>query len=112
MQTTLRRMVYLCIKLMADIADDVIIVTSSLTKDMTGKVRIVECIILRRFISPVVTDSLAFWICYIIVGGISMWWMIMTVWIGPVTGLGKAITLVNYIVEMVLYQRYIKIFLN
>lgn len=35
--TTLRRMVYLCIKLMADIADDVIIVTSSLTKDMTGK---------------------------------------------------------------------------
>jgi len=31
-------MVYLCIKLMADIADDVIIVTSSLTKDMTGKV--------------------------------------------------------------------------
>jgi coatomer protein complex subunit gamma len=35
--TTLRRMVYLCIKLMADISDDVIIVTSSLTKDMTGK---------------------------------------------------------------------------
>jgi len=34
-------MVYLCIKLMADIADDVIIVTSSLTKDMTGKVYIV-----------------------------------------------------------------------
>jgi len=32
-------MVYLCIKLMADIADDVIIVTSSLTKDMTGKVQ-------------------------------------------------------------------------
>ena len=31
-------MVYLGIKLMADIADDVIIVTSSLTKDMTGKV--------------------------------------------------------------------------
>jgi coatomer protein complex subunit gamma len=35
--TTLRRMVYLGIKLMANIADDVIIVTSSLTKDMTGK---------------------------------------------------------------------------
>lgn len=35
--TTLRKMVYLCIKLMADIANDVIIVTSSLTKDMTGK---------------------------------------------------------------------------
>eukprot|EP00058_Branchiostoma_floridae_P014605 XP_002600093.1 hypothetical protein BRAFLDRAFT_79649 [Branchiostoma floridae] len=34
---TLRRMVYLTIKEMADIAEDVIIVTSSLTKDMTGK---------------------------------------------------------------------------
>lgn len=32
----LRRMLYLVIKEMADIADDVIIVTSSLTKDMTG----------------------------------------------------------------------------
>jgi coatomer protein complex subunit gamma len=30
-------MMYLTIKAMADIADDVIIVTSSLTKDMTGK---------------------------------------------------------------------------
>jgi len=34
---TLRRMVYLCIKEMASISEDVIIVTSSLTKDMTGK---------------------------------------------------------------------------
>ncbi|KAK2173712.1 hypothetical protein NP493_854g00017 [Ridgeia piscesae] len=34
---TLRRMVYLCIKEMATISEDVIIVTSSLTKDMTGK---------------------------------------------------------------------------
>ncbi|XP_067931298.1 coatomer subunit gamma-2-like [Watersipora subatra] len=34
---TLRRMVYLVIKDMAEIAEDVIIVTSSLTKDMTGK---------------------------------------------------------------------------
>ncbi|XP_033114562.1 coatomer subunit gamma-2-like isoform X2 [Anneissia japonica] len=34
---TLRRMVYLLIKEMADISEDVIIVTSSLTKDMTGK---------------------------------------------------------------------------
>ena len=33
----LRRMLYLCIKEMATIANDVIIVTSSLTKDMTGK---------------------------------------------------------------------------
>ncbi|XP_022099738.1 coatomer subunit gamma-2-like [Acanthaster planci] len=33
----LRRMVYLVIKEMANIAEDVIIVTSSLTKDMTGK---------------------------------------------------------------------------
>ena len=33
----LRRMLYLCIKEMASIANDVIIVTSSLTKDMTGK---------------------------------------------------------------------------
>ena len=32
-------MVYLCIKEMATISEDVIIVTSSLTKDMTGKVR-------------------------------------------------------------------------
>ncbi|XP_043934356.1 coatomer subunit gamma-1 [Protopterus annectens] len=34
---TLRRMCYLTIKEMANIAEDVIIVTSSLTKDMTGK---------------------------------------------------------------------------
>eukprot|EP00053_Salpingoeca_punica_P013887 m.126017 g.126017 ORF g.126017 m.126017 type:complete len:874 (-) comp16328_c0_seq3:294-2915(-) len=34
---TLRKMVYLAIKEMSTIADDVIIVTSSLTKDMTGK---------------------------------------------------------------------------
>eukprot|EP00118_Oscarella_pearsei_P025200 m.307724 g.307724 ORF g.307724 m.307724 type:complete len:877 (+) comp42710_c0_seq1:41-2671(+) len=34
---TLRRMCYLTIKEMATLADDVIIVTSSLTKDMTGK---------------------------------------------------------------------------
>lgn len=33
----LRRMVYLGIKELANIAEDVIIVTSSLTKDMTGK---------------------------------------------------------------------------
>jgi coatomer protein complex subunit gamma len=33
----LRRILYLCIKEMANIANDVIIVTSSLTKDMTGK---------------------------------------------------------------------------
>ena len=31
-------MVYLCIKEMSGIAEDVIIVTSSLTKDMTGRV--------------------------------------------------------------------------
>ena len=31
-------MVYVCIKEMASISEDVIIVTSSLTKDMTGKV--------------------------------------------------------------------------
>jgi coatomer protein complex subunit gamma len=35
--TNLRKMMYLVIKGMAPIADDVIIVTSSLTKDMTGK---------------------------------------------------------------------------
>eukprot|EP00039_Didymoeca_costata_P018561 m.333994 g.333994 ORF g.333994 m.333994 type:complete len:867 (-) comp17263_c0_seq1:57-2657(-) len=34
---TMRKMMYLTIKAMAKIADDVIIVTSSLTKDMTGK---------------------------------------------------------------------------
>ena len=34
---TLCRLVYLAIKEMSQIADDVIIVTSSLTKDMTGK---------------------------------------------------------------------------
>lgn len=33
----LRRLVYLGIKELSSIADDVIIVTSSLTKDMTGK---------------------------------------------------------------------------
>ncbi|GBM93534.1 Coatomer subunit gamma-2 [Araneus ventricosus] len=33
----IRRLVYLCIKELASVAEDVIIVTSSLTKDMTGK---------------------------------------------------------------------------
>ena len=37
MQPTLRRLVYLAIKDLCDKADDVIIVTSSLTKDMTGR---------------------------------------------------------------------------
>ncbi|GMS96132.1 hypothetical protein PENTCL1PPCAC_18307, partial [Pristionchus entomophagus] len=34
---TLRRLVYLAVKVLSTISDDVIIVTSSLTKDMTGK---------------------------------------------------------------------------
>ena len=38
----LRRMVYLGIKFLAPVAEDVIIVTSSLTKDMTGKTQCVE----------------------------------------------------------------------
>jgi len=54
MQTTLRRMVYLCIKLMADIADDVIIVTSSLTKDMTGKVCVVAFFAILTFLECIV----------------------------------------------------------
>lgn len=37
LQPTLRRLVYLAVKELSDKADDVIIVTSSLTKDMTGK---------------------------------------------------------------------------
>lgn len=40
----LRRMVYLGIKELSSIADDVIIVTSSLTKDMTG----ISSLFLRR----------------------------------------------------------------
>lgn len=36
----LRRMVYLGIKELSSLANDVIIVTSSLTKDMTGKIYI------------------------------------------------------------------------
>ena len=38
--TNLRRMVYLCIKDICPSADEVIIVTSSLMKDMNSKVRI------------------------------------------------------------------------
>ena len=36
-EPVLRRLVYVAIKALADISEDVIIVTSSLTKDMTGK---------------------------------------------------------------------------
>mgnify|MGYP000908376397 CR=1 FL=1 len=36
-QMMLRRMIYLSIKEMSTVANDVIIVTSSLTRDMTGK---------------------------------------------------------------------------
>lgn len=38
----LRRMIYLGIKELSSLADDVIIVTSSLTKDMTGTYAIVR----------------------------------------------------------------------
>ncbi|KAJ8047390.1 Coatomer subunit gamma-2 [Holothuria leucospilota] len=51
----LRRMVYLLIKEMADIADDVIIVTSSLTKDMTGKEDLYRAAAIRALCK--ITDS-------------------------------------------------------
>lgn len=37
-QVSLRRLVYCAVRVMAGMSQDVIIVTSSLTKDMTGKV--------------------------------------------------------------------------
>ena len=37
-QVSLRRLVYCAVRVMASMSQDVIIVTSSLTKDMTGKV--------------------------------------------------------------------------
>ena len=37
-QVSLRRLVYCAVRVMANMSQDVIIVTSSLTKDMTGKV--------------------------------------------------------------------------
>ncbi|XP_070557647.1 coatomer subunit gamma-2-like [Ptychodera flava] len=52
---TLRRMVYLTIKEMANIAEDVIIVTSSLTKDMTGKEDMFRAAAIRTLCK--ITDS-------------------------------------------------------
>ncbi|OWR51662.1 nonclathrin coat protein gamma2-COP [Danaus plexippus plexippus] len=51
----LRRMVYLCIKELSKLAQDVIIVTSSLTKDMTGKEDLYRAAAIRALCS--VTDS-------------------------------------------------------
>ena len=50
----LRRMVYLGIKEMSSIAEDVIIVTSSLTKDMTGKETLYRASAIRALCS--ITD--------------------------------------------------------
>ncbi|XP_065910406.1 coatomer subunit gamma-2-like isoform X1 [Dysidea avara] len=52
---TLRRLVYLAIKVMSSIADDVIIVTSSLTKDMTGKEEMYRAPSIRALCS--ITDN-------------------------------------------------------
>lgn len=52
--TILRRMVYLGIKELSSIADDVIIVTSSLTKDMTGKEDLYRAAAIRALCS--ITD--------------------------------------------------------
>lgn len=51
----LRRMVYLGIKELSSVADDVIIVTSSLTKDMTGKEDLYRAAAIRALCS--ITDS-------------------------------------------------------
>ncbi|XP_046976934.1 coatomer subunit gamma-like [Vanessa cardui] len=51
----LRRLVYLCIKELSSMAQDVIIVTSSLTKDMTGKEDLYRAAAIRALCS--ITDS-------------------------------------------------------
>lgn len=51
----LRRMVYLGIKDLSSLADDVIIVTSSLTKDMTGKEDMYRAAAIRALCS--ITDA-------------------------------------------------------
>lgn len=51
----LRRMVYLCIKELSKLAQDVIIVTSSLTKDMTGKEDLYRAAAIRALCS--ITDN-------------------------------------------------------
>lgn len=51
----LRRMVYLCIKELSKLAQDVIIVTSSLTKDMTGKEDLYRAAAIRALCS--ITDA-------------------------------------------------------
>ncbi|KAL9960850.1 hypothetical protein ACROYT_G034355 [Oculina patagonica] len=51
----LRRMVYLSIKELANVAEDVIIVTSSLTKDMTGKEELYRASAIRALCK--ITDS-------------------------------------------------------
>ena len=68
----LRRLVYLAIKELSEIADDVIIVTSSLTKDMTGKednyrapaIRALTCIVdasmvqsIERYMKQAIVDK-------------------------------------------------------
>lgn len=50
--TNMRKMMYLTIKAMSTMADDVIIVTSSLTKDMTGKTDAYRAGAIRVCVSP------------------------------------------------------------
>uniref|UniRef100_A0A0K0FVY9 Coatomer subunit gamma n=1 Tax=Strongyloides venezuelensis TaxID=75913 RepID=A0A0K0FVY9_STRVS len=53
--TSLRRLVYIAVKDLSSVADDVIIVTSSLTKDMTGKVDMYRAAAIRALCK--ITDS-------------------------------------------------------
>ena len=57
----LRRMVYLGIKSLSTIAEDVIIVTSSLTKDMTGKEDLYRAAAIRALCT--ITDATMLQVC-------------------------------------------------
>lgn len=59
----LRRMVYLGIKELSTIAEDLIIVTSSLTKDMTGKEDLYRAAAIRALCS--ITDVSIFCVVYL-----------------------------------------------
>jgi len=62
----LRRMVYLGIKELSHIAEDVIIVTSSLTKDMTGKEDHYRVVVIRSLCTIIYVSLLIIYnnLCY------------------------------------------------
>jgi coatomer protein complex subunit gamma len=72
----LRRLVYLGIKELSNIAEDVIIVTSSLTKDMTGKEDCYRAAAIRALCT--ITDPVMLQVCCLVISSVVT---VLRIWI-------------------------------